>query len=65
MCEFPHIVAGSVEAAFAVFSGQVPAVAYLTHFFAPTLLGNVFGGTALAAVFNHAPVAEELRGHLK
>jgi formate/nitrite transporter FocA (FNT family) len=62
MCEFPHIVAGSVEAAYAVFTGQAPAMAYLTHFFVPTFLGNVFGGTALAAVFNHAPVADEVRG---
>jgi len=62
MCEFPHIVAGSVEAAYAVFAGHAHAVAYLTHFFLPTLLGNVFGGTALAAVFNHAPVADEIRG---
>ncbi len=62
MCEFPHIIAGSVEASFAVFSGHAPASAYFVKFLLPTLLGNVFGGTALAAVFNHAPVAGELRG---
>ena len=62
MCQLPHIVAGSVEAAYAVLTGQASIYAYGVHFLAPTLLGNVFGGTALAAVFNHAPVAHELRG---
>jgi formate/nitrite transporter FocA (FNT family) len=61
MCEFPHIIAGSVEASFAVFSGHAPLGAYFVKFLLPTLAGNVFGGTALAAVFNHAPVAGELR----
>jgi formate/nitrite transporter FocA (FNT family) len=61
MCAFPHIIAGSVEASFAVFTGHAPVSAYLTAFLIPTLIGNVFGGTALAAVFNHAPVAGELR----
>jgi formate/nitrite transporter FocA (FNT family) len=62
MCEFPHIIAGSAEALFAVFSGHASPAAYVTTFLLPTLAGNVFGGTALAAVFNHAPVASELRG---
>ena len=61
MCQFPHIIAGSVEAAFAVLSGHAPASAYFIKFLIPTLIGNVFGGTALAAVFNHAQVAGELR----
>jgi formate/nitrite transporter FocA (FNT family) len=62
MCEFPHIIAGSVEASYAVFTGHAPASAYLVKFLVPTLIGNVFGGTALAALLNHAPVANELTG---
>ncbi len=62
MCQLPHIVAGSVEAAFAVFTGHASAGDYAIKFLLPTLIGNVFGGTLLAAVFNHAPVAGELRG---
>lgn len=61
MCQLPHIIAGSVEAAFGVFTGHAAPTAYVTSFLVPTLLGNVFGGTALAAVFNHAPVAEHLQ----
>ena len=60
MCQLPHVIAGSVEAAFAVFAGHAPVSAYLLKFLIPTLIGNVFGGTALAAVFNHAPVAHEV-----
>ena len=62
MCEFPHVIAGSVEAAFAVFTGHATIVAYLAQFLAPVFLGNVIGGTALAALLNHAPIADELKG---
>ncbi len=56
---FSHAIAGSVEAAFAVFSGQVPPLAYLTHFLVPTVIGNTLGGVALVALLNHAPLAAE------
>jgi formate-nitrite transporter family protein len=56
---FPHIVAGSVEAAFVVFSGDAGMADYLTGFLLPVLLGNCLGGIALAALLNHAPLADE------
>jgi formate-nitrite transporter family protein len=56
---FPHIVAGSVEAAFAVFAGDAGISQYFTGFLLPTLLGNTIGGVALAALLNHAPLADE------
>jgi formate/nitrite transporter FocA (FNT family) len=59
-CHFQHIVAGSAEAAFSVFSGNASVGDYLLRFVVPTLLGNIGGGTALAALFNHAPVADRL-----
>jgi len=62
MCQFPHIIAGSVEAAFGVFSGHSGVAGYLEQFLAPTLLGNMIGGTALAALLNHAPIADEITG---
>ncbi len=61
-CEFPHIIAGSVEASFAAFSGHATVEAYVVKFLLPTLLGNVIGGTLLAALLNHAPVADTLKG---
>jgi formate/nitrite transporter FocA (FNT family) len=57
---FPHIIAGSVEAAFVVFNGDAPVTEYFTGFLVPTLLGNTLGGVALAALLNHAPLADEL-----
>lgn len=54
---FSHAIAGSVEVAFAVFVGQVPPIAYLTHFLVPTVIGNTLGGVTLVALLNHAPLA--------
>ena len=60
ICQFPHIIAGSVEAAYGVWTGHAGFDDYLLRFLLPTLLGNVAGGTILAALLNHAPLAEEL-----
>jgi formate/nitrite transporter FocA (FNT family) len=61
ICQFPHVVAGSVEAAFGVFTGHATSGAYAFRFLLPTLLGNAVGGTILAALLNHAPLSGELR----
>jgi formate-nitrite transporter family protein len=58
----PHVVAGSVEAAFAVFSGKFGVGDYFVAFLVPTLLGNVVGGVALAGLLNHAPLVEDFTG---
>jgi formate-nitrite transporter family protein len=58
--QFSHVIAGSTEAAFAVFTGAATLSDYFTRFFLPTILGNMFGGVALAALLNHAPVAHEI-----
>lgn len=60
ICQFPHIIAGSVEAAYSVFIGHASLGDYGLRFLLPTLLGNSIGGTILAALFNHAPIADEL-----
>lgn len=58
--DFPHIVAGSTEAAYAIFSGRADVVDYVLGFLLPTLLGNTIGGVALAAMLNHAPVLHDI-----
>lgn len=55
-----HLIAGSVEVAYLVVTGQLGLGGYLGHFFVPTFIGNVVGGTSLVALLNHAPVREEL-----
>ena len=59
---FPHIVAGSVDATFAVFTGAASVRDYFVGFFVPTLLGNTLGGVTLVAFLNHAPLAPDLQG---
>ncbi len=61
MCQFPHVIAGSVEASFGVFAGHAGIGDYLWRFLAPTLLGNTIAGTALVALLNHAPIAGEFK----
>ena len=61
LCQFPHIIAGSVEAAYGVLTGAATPGDYAFRFLLPTLIGNVVGGTILAALLNHAPLAAELR----
>jgi formate/nitrite transporter FocA (FNT family) len=55
-----HIIAGSVEAAYAVLAGHASPAAYLLRFLAPTLLGNIVGGISLVATLNHASIAAEI-----
>jgi formate/nitrite transporter FocA (FNT family) len=57
---FSHLIAGSVEVAYLVVTGQISLGHYLGHFFIPTFVGNTVGGTSLVALLNHAPVVEEL-----
>ena len=62
IAHFSHIIAGSVEAAFNVFTGFIGPGAYVTRFLIPTLIGNTIGGVSLVAILNHAPIREELPG---
>jgi formate/nitrite transporter FocA (FNT family) len=59
---FSHVIAGSVESAYAVFHGYAPIADYFTRFLIPTLMGNVIGGVGMAALLNHAPLATDLEG---
>ena len=53
---FSHIVAGSVETLFLVWSGGAGWGDYLAGYALPTLLGNIIGGVTLVAILNHAQV---------
>ena len=56
-----HIIAGSVESAYAVLTGGAGLRDYILGFALPTLIGNTIGGVSLVAVLNHAPLATEIR----
>ena len=53
---FPHIIAGSSEVFYALFTGTASPATALTDFFLPTLLGNTIGGVAMVAAINYAQV---------
>jgi formate/nitrite transporter FocA (FNT family) len=55
-----HIIAGSVEASYAVMTGAASVQDYVLGFFAPTLLGNMIGGISLVAIINHGSIAAEI-----
>lgn len=55
--ELSHIIAGSVEALYAVTTGAASWGAYWIKFMIPTLMGNILGGVSLVAALNHAQVA--------
>jgi formate/nitrite transporter FocA (FNT family) len=57
---FMHIVAGSAEAFLLVLSGHLGFGAMITEFFAPVLIGNIVGGTALFAMIAYAQVMNEI-----
>lgn len=57
---FSHIVAGSVEASSLIFAGELGVGHAITHFYLPTLIGNIIGGSALFALISYAQIAEEL-----
>jgi formate/nitrite transporter FocA (FNT family) len=57
---FSHIIAGSVEVLYVVLSGDASWGAF-AGWFAPTLAGNIVGGTTLVAALGHAQVAVEAR----
>jgi len=59
-----HIVAGSVDSAYAVLTGGASLSDYFGRFLAPTLLGNILGGVSLVAVLNHAAVRGDIEGNL-
>ena len=54
---FNHIVAGSTTLFYLIVIKSLSWNSYLTHFFFPTLLGNIVGGVSLVAALGHAQVA--------
>ena len=47
LCGFTHVVAGSVEAAYLLFAGEINIWHALFSFLIPVFVGNVLGGTAI------------------
>jgi formate/nitrite transporter FocA (FNT family) len=60
-----HIVAGSVETGYAMFAGAIGPQTFALQFFAPVLVGNIIGGTALVALLAFGQVASDANAEPK
>lgn len=60
VAHFSHVIAGSVEAAFAAFHGAIRWDQFLLGFLVPAVIGNSIGGVVFVALLNHAQVKEEV-----
>jgi len=52
--ELTHIIAGSLDVMFAIFSGDVSWRTFLSHYGVPVFLGNSIGGLVFVSALNHA-----------
>jgi len=60
VAKFSHVIAGSIETAFAAMQGAIGWQEYLTRFLIPAFVGNSIGGVVFVALLNHAQVKEEI-----
>ncbi len=58
--DLTHIVVGSVEILYLVFNGTIPWYEFFYPFAAPTLAGNIVGGTFIFALLSHAQIRNDL-----
>jgi formate-nitrite transporter family protein len=54
---FAHVIAGSVDKLFLVWTGHMSVAGYLGGFLLPSFIGNVIGGVSLVAALNHVAAA--------
>ncbi|MEH3023982.1 MAG: formate/nitrite transporter family protein [Pseudomonas oryzihabitans] len=57
--DFTHIVVGSLEVAYLVFAGEATWGEFWLTFAAPTLAGNIVGGSLIFGLISHAQVRSD------
>lgn len=60
LADTTHIVVGSVEIFYLIFSGALPWQEFLWPFALPTLAGNICGGTFIFALLSHAQIRNDM-----
>ncbi|UDQ79052.1 formate/nitrite transporter family protein [Erwinia rhapontici] len=63
--DLAHIVVGSVEVFYLVFSGDLPWQQFIWPFALPTLAGNIIGGTFIFALISHAQIRNDMSNKAK
>ena len=59
--DFTHVIAGSVEMAYLVVTGNLGLIGAVFGFFLPVLIGNIIGGTAVFTLMAWGQVREEVK----
>jgi len=57
--DFTHIVVGSAEVSYLVFTGELPWKDFWLIFAGPTLAGNIIGGSCIFALISQAQIRRE------
>jgi len=65
IADLTHIVVGSVEILYLVFTGAIPWYDFIWPFALPTLAGNIFGGTFIFALISHAQIRNDMSNQNK
>ncbi|MGK3226947.1 formate/nitrite transporter family protein [Enterobacter soli] len=65
LADTTHIVVGSVEVLYLVFSGTLHWSHFLWPFALPTLAGNICGGTLIFALLSHAQIRNDMSNKRK
>lgn len=60
LCEFSHVIAGTMEIAALVMVDNISLSGAVFGFFLPALIGNVIGGTVLFAFISYGQVYQEI-----
>lgn len=60
LCEFSHVIAGTMEIAALVMVDSISLSGAVFGFFLPALIGNVIGGTVLFAFISYGQVYQEI-----
>ena len=55
-----HIIVGTIEILYLVFTGALPWQDFLWPFALPTLAGNICGGTFIFALLSHAQIRNDM-----
>lgn len=59
-CDFTHVIAGTNEVFLLILNGEMNPFTAVTTLIAPTLIGNIIGGTGLFAMLAYGQVYEEM-----
>ncbi|MDR2263437.1 MAG: formate/nitrite transporter family protein [Enterobacter asburiae] len=65
LADTTHIVVGSVEVLYLIFSGTLHWSHFLWPFALPTLAGNICGGTLIFALLSHAQIRNDMSNKRK